>query len=204
MPFTYGDVPSTDNPNGDYEFGTGDLFTQFVYIPPPADSADQPWDAWGFGAGFLWPTASQAQFGAEKYQVFPLVGFKWNKNNWSPGSFFTLLGRYYMDYADYSGGDKRDDISTLEINPVINYMLPKEWDAPFDFITLWGLEGVRFNFEDGAEKESGDIFIPFEIMFGKMLDRTTVLSLEFAAPIYKDNSFDLYDFRIGARIGFFF
>ncbi len=42
MPFLYGDVPGTDNPNGDYEFGTGDLFTQFIYIPPPDASAELP------------------------------------------------------------------------------------------------------------------------------------------------------------------
>jgi hypothetical protein len=204
MPVNYGDAPSTDNPNGDYEFGSGDLFTQLVYVPPVEDSADLPWDAWGYGVGFLWPTASQVQFGAEKYQIFPLVGAKWKKDNWSPGSFFTLLGRYYMDYADYSGGDKRDDIDTLEINPIIHYMVPKEWNMPFDFVDLWALEGVRFNFTGGATKESGDIFFPLDIMFGKMLNKSTVFSLEFQTPIYKDDTFDLYDWKLGVRFGYFF
>ena len=204
VPLMYGDAPSRDNPNGDYEFGNGDLFTQFLYIPSPASNADLPWDAWGFGAGMLWPTASQSQFGTEKYQLFPLVGFKWNQDNWSQGSFFTFLARYYMDIADYSGGDKRDDISMLEINPIIHFMIPKDMDIPFDFVTLWSMEGIRFNMEDGTKKQSGDIFFPLEIMFGKMLNRSTVFSLEFATPLYKDDTYDLYDWKLGARVGFFF
>jgi hypothetical protein len=202
LPLQYGDTPGRDNPNGDYEFGTGDLFTQFLYVPPPSE--DLPWDAWGFGVGFLWPTASQDSFGTEKYQVFPIVGAKWEKNDWSPGSFLTLVGRYYMDFADYSGGDKRDDIATLEIQPIVHYMVPKDWEMPFDFVDLWPLEGIKFNFEDGATKESGDVFVPFDIMFGKMLNKSTVFSLEFATPIYKDSGYDLYDWKIGVRMGFFF
>jgi hypothetical protein len=203
MPFNYGDAPSRDNPNGDYEFGSGDLFTQAVYIPPP--SGDLPWDAWGYGVGFLWPTASQAQFGAEKYQIFPIVGFKWNRDQWSKGSFFTFLTRYYVDYADYSGGDKRDDIQTLELSPIIHYMVPEQSVIPyFDFVDLWALEGLKFNFEDGSEKKSGDVFFPFDIMLGKMLNKSTVFSLEFQTPIYKDDTYDLYDWKLGFRVGFFF
>lgn len=205
MPIEYGDAPSSDNPNGDYEFGSGDLFNQVIYIPPAGSNDDLPWDAWGFGVGFLWPTASQAQFGAEKYQAFPIVGFKWEQNQWSKGSFFTFLSRWYLDYADYSGGENRDDINTLELSPIIHYMVPKDSIIPyFDFIDLWSLEGIKFNFEDGAEKQSGDVFFPFDIMLGKMLNKTTVISLEFQTPLYKDNTYDLYDWKLGGRVGFFF
>lgn len=203
MPFDYGNAPGTDNPNGDYEFGSGDLFMQAVYIPPP--SGDLSWDAWGYGVGFLWPTASQSQFGAEKYQIFPLLGLKWNQEQWSKGSFFILLGKYFMDYADYSGGDSRDDIQTLEISPVIHYMIPEKSVIPyFDFIDLWSLEGLKFNFEDGSTKNSGDVFFPLDIMLGKMLNKSTVFSLEFQTPLYKDDTFDAYDWKLGFRIGFFF
>ena len=50
--------------------------------------------------------------------------------NYSFLVYLTFLARYYMDIADYSGGDKRDDISTLEINPIIHYMIPKDMDIP--------------------------------------------------------------------------
>ncbi|MHC4573812.1 MAG: hypothetical protein ACYS76_06725 [Planctomycetota bacterium] len=204
FPIRYSDVPGRDNPNGDYEFGSGDLFTQFVYIPPPQASENLPWDASGYGAALLWPTASVDSFGTEKYVVAPLAGFKWDLNDWTPGSFFTLVGLYYMDYADYSGGDKRDDISELAIRPVIHYMVPKEWGMPFDFVDFWSLEEIKFNFESGTNKSSGDVFIPFDILFGKMLNKKTVVSVEFAAPIYKDSGYDFYDWKLGARIGFFF
>jgi hypothetical protein len=40
------------------------------------------------------------------------------------------------------------------------------------------------------------------MMVGKLVTPTLVTSLEVSAPIVKDD--DLYDFKLGARIGFFF
>jgi hypothetical protein len=35
VPFIYSDVPSLDNPNGDYEFRFSDTLTQALFISPP-------------------------------------------------------------------------------------------------------------------------------------------------------------------------
>lgn len=55
---------------------------------------------------------------------------------------------------------------------------------------------------DTYEYASGDLFLPFDIMLGKLLNKNTVLSVDFAAPIVND--YNLYDWLLELRIGFFF
>jgi hypothetical protein len=140
--------------------------------------------------------------GAEKYQVAPLISAKWNMPQISKGSWFAPTFRYFFSYADYgSGGESRDDISELAIHPQL-YVKTSGWGWPVDFMHFWVTHGIRVNCEDGSSKDSGDVFLPFDIMLGKMLNESTVLSAEFATPIIND--YDLYDWLIEFRIGFFF
>jgi hypothetical protein len=48
----------------------------------------------------------------------------------------------------------------------------------------------------------GDVFIPFDALIGKMVNKSTVISVELAAP--QVNDYDLYDWMTGFCIGFFF
>lgn len=202
VPLTASDAAGRDNPSGDtYEFGFGDFLTQFIYVPPFEVSEDLPWDAFGFGAQLLWPTASKSILGSEKYQVAPLIGAKWNLPQISKGSWFTPAFRYFFDYADYGNGRNRDDISELAIQPQV-YINTKEWGWPVDFVHFWAGQDIRINYESGGTKSSGDMFVPFDVMFGKMLNKSTLVSVEFAAPIVND--YDLYDWLVEFRIGFFF
>ena len=45
----------------------------------------------------------------------------------------------------------------------------------------------------------GDVFIPFDVLVGKMINKSTVVSVEFATPLVND--YDLYDWMIEFRIG---
>ena len=52
------------------------------------------------------------------------------------------------------------------------------------------------------EKADGDLFIPFDVMVDKMINKSTIVSVEFATPLIND--YDLYDLVVEFRIGFFF
>jgi hypothetical protein len=202
VPFVASDKVGNDNPNGDtYEFGTGDLLTQFIYVPSLEVSEELPWDAFGFGARFIWPTASKSTLGSEKYEIAPLVGAKWSMPQISKGSWFAPAFRYHFSYADYGDGKDRDDISELAIQPRV-YVNTREWGWPIDFVHFWASNDIRINFEGTSSKHSGDMFIPFDVMIGKMLNKNTVVSVDFAIPIVND--YDLYDWLVEFRIGFFF
>lgn len=204
-PIIRSNAVSSDNPNGDYETGFGDLLAQAIYIFPKDTCLPFGMDAAGIGSQLIFPTASQDLMGAEKYQIVPTLGGKWNMPSISKGSFFTGLLRYQQSFADVGGGDKRDDVSELAFAPGLYIHTGKSaWDWPIDFINFYATYDMRFNFTDGKTKKKGDMFIPFDIMLGKMLNESTVASVEFAAPIYKDDSYDLYDWLIEVRLGFFF
>ena len=204
IPLVASDAVGNDNPNGNtYEFGTGDLLTQFAYIFPKDKTNELGFgiDGFGLGAQFIWPTAGKSTLGGEKYLVAPLVGAKWNMPQISEGSWFTPVFRYFFDYADHGAGKSRDDVGELAIQPQV-YINTKAWDWPVDFVHFWGGKDIRINFEDGSTKGDGDVFIPFDVLVGKMLNKSTVVSVEFATPLVND--YDLYDWMIEFRIGFFF
>ncbi len=205
LPLVYSDSPGRDNPNGDYEFGTGDLLTQFLYIPPFHESENLPWDAYGFGAQFIWPTASKDMMGFEQYIVKPIFAAKFDlSEKYGKGAFILPIFGYLTDYANYSDGKERDNLGEFTFQPSIYLPVPKDSGLPFDFINFWANNDIRINVEDGQTKRSGDVFIPFDVMFGKMLNKNTIASLDFATPLYKSDGYDLYDWTIQFRIGFFF
>ncbi len=203
FPLIYSDAVGRDNPNGDYEFGTSDTLTQLAYIPPAEASQDLPWDAMGFGIQLLWPTASKDMMGNEQYVAAPLAGFKFDMPQISEGSFLVLVYRHFFNYADYSGGDMRDDMHEIAISPTL-HISTRDTDLPFDFIDFWGGNDIRINLENGTAKSRGDVFIPFDIIVGKMINKSTVASINFATPIYHSDDYDLYDWKLEFRIGFFF
>jgi hypothetical protein len=46
------------------------------------------------------------------------------------------------------------------------------------------------------------LFLPFNFMVGKLLTRSIVASIEVGVPIVHD--YEVYDFKLEARVGFFF
>jgi hypothetical protein len=46
-------------------------------------------------------------------------------------------------------------------------------------------------------------FIPFDVTIGKMLNKTTVVSIEYKIPVC-DQDYPIYNTEVEARIGFFF
>ena len=184
LPLVVNDVASGDNLGSAYKFGASDVLTQFMFIAPQGKKS---W-TYAFGAQLLWPTASEDQMGTGRYQIAPLVGAKMDLKAISKGSFGYLLLRDHIDAGGYSS---RSHVNYLVIQPGINIALPKAF-----FVTI--APEMKVNWED-----NNHWFIPFDITVGKMLNKSTVVSLEYKSPIH-DDKYPSYDTEVEARIGFFF
>ena len=183
LPFAYTDVPSTDNPNGDKEFGVSDSLIQLLMIAP---MEGREW-TWIYGFQALFPSASHNEMGTGRFQFAPLMAAKINTPSLGKGAWAAVLIKNYFD----AGGDgARTEVNQLSIQPLLNLNFPKMW-----FVTF--APDMRVNWE-----EDGAWFIPFDVTVGKMVNNSTVVSLEYKVPIVDD--YKQYEHEIEARIGFFF
>jgi hypothetical protein len=181
---------TADEPDGALKFGLGDVLGQILV----ARKFNDQWAA-AAGTQFVFPTADTDQMGDGKYQIVPTAGVRRSLPGLSNGSFAAFLMRYAVDYA---GSRKRPSISTLEMAPMVNWMLPRDW-----FITAFPSTDLQINFQ-----KNGAVFLPFDIMIGKTLPKKAVFSVEVAFPMYHHGDvayfYTSYDFKVEARIGFFY
>jgi Putative MetA-pathway of phenol degradation len=184
LPMSINDVPTRDNPGANTAFNVNDVLVQGLLIK--AVNKDF---AFGFGTQLIIPTGTDDSFTANRWQLVPTVGTRWSLPQITKGSFFVFGARYAFDFA---GDDGRPHTSVLQFSPTLNIALPDRW-----FVTLFPSTDIRVDLENG-----GKWFVPADFLIGKMLNKTTVASVEFGIPIIKQ--FDLYDFKVEARIGFFF
>jgi hypothetical protein len=189
LPLSYTDVASGDNPTGQYQFGTGDLFTQVAIIK----TLNSRW-AVGAGSRLIFPTASKDQMGSGRYQAVPIVGARYMWPELSPGSHVQALIRYQFDFA---GDSKRNHVSNLQFQPAVNFRLPGLW-----FVQLYPSPDIRINLGDKRAEDSGKLFLPFDAMVGWILGDRAVASVEIGVPIIND--YKVYDFKMEARVSFFF
>ena len=181
---------TANEPNGALRFGLGDVLAQILL-------ARKFNDRWAAAAGteFVFPTAGTDQMGDGKYQIVPTLGVRRSLSGISNGSFAAFLMRYAVDYA---GSSKRSSISTLEMAPMFNWMLPRNC-----FITVFPSPDLQINFQD-----KGAVFLPFDIAIGKTIPQKAVFSVEIGFPMYHSgelSKFDTtYEFKMEARVGFFY
>lgn len=64
-------------------------------------------------------------------------------------------------------------------------------------MTLFPSSDIRINLMD-----DGKLFLPFNVMVGKLVTRSIVASVELGVPTVHD--YKVYDFKLEARVGFFF
>lgn len=189
LPFVYTDATSADHADGAFGFGLGDALVQGLLINLPT-----PDFAWAVGARFVFPTGTQDRIGAGKYRIVPTVGARQDLDAISDGSWITLAARYDLSYA---GDDGRRDIRELQFAPMFNLALPDGW-----FVTVFSSTDIRYNLGEKRPGDSGRWFVPLDFTVGTLINKTTIASLEIGVPLIKD--YDLYDFKIEARLGFFF
>lgn len=191
LPLVYtNDVTSSFNPEGDARFGVGDLLTEAAIILPP------PTPRLGYGVGLrvVWPTAVLNEAGKGKYQIGPLVGARYDLPEISPGSFALLEVRYQNSIASRDQNSARPDVNQLNIQPKVNVNLPRSW-----FLIFFSSESIQVSFADEHK-----LFVPVDLMVGKMLGDNIVASLEYSRGILHDRDFEPYKWQIEARIGYHF
>ncbi len=198
---------SPDSADRPFRFGTGEVVTQVLGIYD-IDART----ALAFGTQFIFPTASPKDLGANQYLLVPTLVASWQLPEISLGSFFAPIVRYNFDIARSSGGGHTSELrhtSELQFSPTMNIMLPDRW-----FVTLFpGTTGgdIRYNLEQRQREDKGRLFLPANFMVGKLLGGDIrpdmVASLEIGIPIINDYKRPTlpgtYNFRIEARIGFF-
>jgi hypothetical protein len=129
---TYG-CPST--------FGIGDLNPQFFIAPKTKENAL----IWGVGPQFLFPTGTPSSLGSGKYGTGPaLVGLI------MPGNIVT--GALVTQMWSIGGDPARTPISTLFIQPFLNYNLKHAWSV---FV---GSSGITANWV--ATPQQGKWLVP--------------------------------------------
>jgi hypothetical protein len=191
QPLVYShNVTSAFNPNGHNRFGAGDLLTEIAIImPPPTARLD-----YGLGVRAVWPTAGLNEAGKGKVQIGPVVGVRYSLPAISPGSFFLTKVIYLNSVASRDENSGRTDINLLTIQPKFNVGLPDHW-----FLTSYASESIEINYQD-----NGKVFIPLDLMVGKKLNDRFVASLEYSRSMFHDKGYEPYQWRLEARIGYYF
>ncbi len=189
LPLFVTDVVNPDNPAGQDHFGMGDVLIQGLLIKTESKSF-----AWVVGAQAIFPTASEDGMGAGKYRLVPTIAGRWSVPQLGAGAWFAGLVRYDFDIA---GNDGRRHVSELQLAPILNIPLPESW-----FVNLFPSSDIRYNFLDQRPGDTGKWFVPLNFLVGRLVNKTTVASVEMGVPIVND--YKLYDFKIEARLGFFF
>ncbi len=175
---------NSNNPNGDYLYGNGDIDAQAALIRNVSSRL-----AFGFGMRLIAPTGDDA-LGSGKWQVMPIVGARLGLPEISASSYFEPLLRYDVSVA---GDPTKRNISNLQFAPMFNIGLPDRWS-----LTLFPSPDIRVNFGDPITGQTGRWFIPFDVRVGKKLSDTVALSLEVGVPLLRD--YPVYDLKTQLRL----
>ena len=99
-------VPGTGS-----QFGLGNT-TQSLFLSPKKPGPGGL--VWGVGPVFLWPTATEEEFGPDKWGIGPTVVGLRQTGQWTVG----FLGNHIWSYA---GDDDEPDVNSTFLQPFVNY-----------------------------------------------------------------------------------
>jgi hypothetical protein len=111
-------MPVESWPNGPHDSnrcGLGDLNTSLFLSPAEPGK----W-TWGAGPIFTFPTATDDVLGTGKWGAGPTAVLLRSQGNW-------LYGGLVSNVWSYAGDSDRKSVSTMSVQPFINYNLPKGW-----------------------------------------------------------------------------
>ena len=130
------------------------------------------------------------RYNQRQWQALPVIGARYMLPEISEGSFFTALVRYAVSFA---GDASARNISNLQMAPTLNINLPDHW-----FLTLYPTPDIRINYGDPITGQRGRLFLPLDLMAGRIVAKDVTVSLEISFPIIKD--YPVYDFKTVARL----
>jgi hypothetical protein len=178
------DKVTFDPTNTDREFGVGDTAFQAALL----HDIDRHW-AFGFGARLVAPTAEDS-LGTGKWQIMPGAGIRYSFLEIGPDTYFVPVVRYAISFA---GDPSRRNISEPQIAPTFNVGLPDHW-----FVTFYPSNDIRINFADPISGQTGRLFLPLDLLVGRKITDSLVVSLEAGVPIIKD--YPVYNFKTELRM----
>jgi hypothetical protein len=181
LPFVARQTTSPNSSSANGEFGLGD-----AYIEPTLVRKIDPQWSMAFGARVIGPSANDS-LGTGKWQVLPILAARYE---WAADSFFAPLVRYAVSFA---GDPSRRDISTLELQPLVNIGLPKNW-----FIALFPSPDIRINYGPPIAGQTGRSFLPADVLVGVKVNKNFVIGLEVSEPIIKE--YPVYNFKTELRV----
>jgi hypothetical protein len=184
LPFLAKNPINSDDPDGHFLYGLGDVDAQAALI----HTFDSRWAA-GLGIRLIAPTG-QDNLTSDKWRLMPIVGVRAMLPEITSGSYFMALARYNISVA---GDPSAKTISNLQLAPTLNLSLPDGW-----FITFYPNPDIRVNFGDPIRGQTGRLFLPFDALVGRKLTKNLAASLEVGVPIIKD--YPVYDFKTVARL----
>ena len=76
--------------------------------------------------------------------------------------------------------ESRRDISTLELQPLLNIGLSRNW-----FVVLYPSPDIRLNYGDPISGQTGRLFLPADVLVEIRLNQNCVVGLELSTPIIK-------------------
>jgi hypothetical protein len=128
--------------------------------------------------------------GSGKWQIMPIMGFRYGLSELSSGSYFEPFARYDVSFA---GDPAKRNISNLQLAPYLNIGLPEHW-----FVSLYPSADIRINYGDPVTSQTGRLFLPFDARVGRNLTERVALSLEIGVPIIKD--YPVYNLKAEIRL----
>jgi hypothetical protein len=190
VPVYVTDAVGSDNPDGRTTAGLGDLLVQglLVYAPPSERFA------LATGPRLVFPTAREDQMGAGRWRIVSTVESRYFTPEITDGSWVGLVVRYDVDFA---GDDSRRHIGELQLGPRVYMQFPDTW-----FLQFFPSSDIRYNAADMRPGDTGRWFVPLDLVVGRMMAERFIVSGEASVPIVND--YKVYDFKVEARIGFFF
>ena len=107
-----------------------------------------------------------------------------------PDTYFVPVVRYAISFA---GNPSRRNISEPQIAPTLNIGLPDRW-----FVTLYPSNDIRINYGGPVSGQTGRLFLPFDVSFGRKITDRWTISLEASVPMIDD--YPVYNFKTELRI----
>jgi len=184
LPFVEKPVKSSDSSETVQEFGLGDILIQTALIHP----INARW-AYGFGARLSAPSARDS-LGSGKWQVMPIVGFRYSFLEFGPNTYFVPKVRYAVSFA---GDPSRRNISEPQFAPTLSIGLPDRW-----FVILFPSFDIRINYGEPSPGQTGRLFFPIDASLGRKFRDNIAVSLEVSVPVIKD--YPVYNFKTELRL----
>lgn len=184
VPLVVQKTTTWDPPRSMSVFGSGDAAFQ-AYLAYDIDSF---W-AFAFGARVEAPTAPRS-LGTRQWQVMPGVGVRYSFLQLGSDTYFVPVVRYAIGLSD---DPAKPAMSQAQIAPTLNIGLTDRW-----FLTLFPSYDVRINFGTPLPGQTGRLFLPFDVAFGRDVGNGATVSLEISVPIIRD--FPVYDFKTELRV----